>query len=126
MAEGWARKLKPDEMEAFSAGTEPHGIDPYTIKVMDEAGIDISGQRSKHVDSYRNTEFDYVVTLCGDAREKCPLFPGRTQVIHVGFEDPARLTVDMDNEEDKLAVYRRVRDEIKAFVDKLPGALTNG
>lgn len=124
MAEGWARKLKPDEVEPYSAGTEPQRIDQYAVQVMDEAGVDISGQQSKHVNDLEDVEFDYVVTLCGDAHEKCPFFPGKTKVIHVGFDDPPRLTAEMNNEVEKLAIYRRVRDEIKAFVSKLPGVLT--
>ena len=88
MAEGWARRLKGDTIEPYSAGIEPHGLDPRAVQVMAEAGVDISGQRSKHLDEVKDIRFDCVVTVCDQAREACPLFPGRTKVIHVGFDDP--------------------------------------
>ena len=91
MAEGWARRLKGDGIESYSAGVEPHELDPRAIKVMAEAGVNISGHRSKHVDEVTNIPFDYVVTVCDDARERCPFFPGKAGIVHVGFEDPPRL-----------------------------------
>ncbi|MDP2210544.1 MAG: arsenate reductase ArsC [Candidatus Aquicultor sp.] len=120
MAEGWARHLKGDVVEPYSAGIEAHGLNPYAVKVMREAGVDISGQRSKLVKEFEDVEFDYVVTVCGHANESCPYFPGKTRVVHVGFEDPARAS---GTEEEIMAVFRRVRDEIRAFVETLPGAL---
>jgi arsenate reductase len=124
MAEGWTNHLKSDTLAAYSAGVETHGINPRAVKVMAEAGIDISANASKLVtDLPANMEFDYVVTVCGNANENCPYFPAKTRVVHVGFDDPPSLTRDMTNEDAVLAVYRRVRDEIKAFVETLPGAL---
>ncbi len=122
MAEGWARHLKADDVEPSSAGVDPHGLDPRAVQVMREAGVDISGQTSKHVDEL-DGEFDYVVTVCDDAREQCPLFPGPTKVVHVGFEDPPRLARDAESEKEALAHYRRVRDEIREFVETLPDVL---
>lgn len=88
MAEGWARALKSDVVEAYSAGIETHGLNPYAVKVMAEAGVDISAQKSKLVPELPTQEFDYVITVCGNARESCPVFPGKTRVVHVGFDDP--------------------------------------
>jgi len=119
MAEGWARHLKGDVIEVYSAGIEPRGIDPLTVKVMAEAGVDISRQYSKHVDELKDVAFDYVVTVCDHAHESCPLFLGKTKVVHVGFDDPPRLARDAKTEEKALAHYRRVRDEIRAFVETL-------
>jgi arsenate reductase (thioredoxin) len=123
MAEGWARKLKADEIEAFSAGTAPAGVDPRAVKVMAEAGVDISRQLSKHVETLKGVEFDYVVTLCDSAAENCPWFPGPTKTVHRGFDDPPKLAKDAKTEEEALAHYRRVRDEIRAFVETLPGSI---
>ena len=124
MAEGWTRALKGDRIEAFSAGIETHGLNPRAVKVMAEAGVDISGHRSKTVADLPTKEFDFVVTVCDHAHESCPLFPGKTRIVHVGFDDPPRLAQDAKSEEEALSHYRRVRDEIKAFVETLPGALT--
>jgi len=123
MAEGWARHLKGDVLEPFSAGIETHGLNPNAVKVMAEAGVDISGHRSRHIDEFRGVELDHVVTVCGHAHESCPLFPGRTTVTHVGFDDPPRLAKGAADEEQALSHYRRVRDEIRAFVETLPEAL---
>ena len=124
MAEGWARHLKSDVIEAYSAGIETHGLNPNAVKVMGEAGVDISGHRSKHVDEFKDMDFDYVVTICGHANQHCPVFPGRTKVIHVGFDDPPRLAEKAASPEEALDCYRRVRDEIRAFVETLPDSLT--
>jgi len=124
MAEGWARALKSDVLEPYSAGIEKHGMNPHAIKVMAEAGVDISGHFSKTPAEIGPVEFDYVVTVCGHADENCPLFPGKTRVVHVGFEDPPKLTRHLPDGEEKLAVYRRVRDEIREFVRKLPEAIS--
>ena len=123
MAEGWARALKGDVIEAYSAGIETHGLNPNAVKVMAEAGVDISGQTSKNVDTLRDVPFDYVVTVCGHANENCPFFPGSAKVVHVGFDDPPALARQVEGEEEKLACYRRVRDEIRAFVETLPACL---
>ena len=123
MAEGWARKLKADVIEPFSAGIEKHGMNAHAVKVMAEAGVDISKQYSKTPEDLGPVAFDYVVTVCGHANENCPIFPGKARVVHVGFDDPPRLTKDLPDGEGKLAVYRRVRDEIRDFVKTLPEAL---
>ncbi len=116
MAEGWARHLRSDSLEPYSAGIEPHGMNNLAIQVMKEAGVDISHQHSKHVDELKDVPFDYVVTVCDDAQEACPLFPGRTKVVHVGFDDPPRLAKSARTEAEAIGHYRRVRDEIRAFV----------
>jgi arsenate reductase len=123
MAEGWARHRKGNVIEPYSAGIEVHGLDPRAVQVMAEAGVDISGQRSKHVNEVKDTLFDCVVTVCDDARERCPFFPGRARVVHVSFDDPPRLAKTAANEEEALGGYRRVRDEIRAFVEGLPETL---
>lgn len=120
MAEGWARHLKGDEIGAYSAGIKAHGLNPRAVAAMKEAGVDISGQRSKIVTELTGIEFDYIVTLCGDAADTCPFFSGQPTTVHVGFIDPARAE---GSEEDIMAVFRRVRDEIRAFVEGLPGSL---
>jgi arsenate reductase len=123
LAEGWARALKGDCIEAYSAGTEKHGMNPYALQVMAEAGVDISQQYSKTSADLGSVEFDCVVTVCGQADENCPVFPGKTRVVHVGFEDPPKLTKHLPEGEAKLAVYRRVRDQIRAFIEALPCSL---
>jgi arsenate reductase len=125
MAEGWARHLKRDVLEAYSAGIETHGLNPNAVKVMAEAGVDIAGQRSQHVEELLDVGFDYVITVCGHANEHCPVFPGQTTVVHRGFDDPPRLAANAATEEEALAHYRRVRDEIRAYVETLPEALVN-
>jgi len=124
MAEGWARHLKGDEIEAYSAGVEPHGMNALAVLVMKEAGVDISGQWSKHVDELAGVAFDYVVTVCDNAHENCPLFPGKTRVVHVGFDDPPRLAKGATTEAEAMGHYRRVRDEIRGFIETLPQGLT--
>jgi arsenate reductase len=125
MAEGWARHLKSDVIEPYSAGVETHGLNPNAVQVMAEAGVDISGHRSKHVSDLRDVQLDHVITVCGAAHESCPLFPGNTKVTHVGFDDPPRLAQEARTEEEALNHYRRVRDEIRAFVETLPEALSS-
>jgi len=123
MAEGWARHLKAGAIEPYSAGIETHGLNPLAVKAMAEAGVDISGHRSKHVDELRNIDFDYVVTVCDHARESCPRFPGEAKMVHRSFDDPPRLAKSSKSEEEALAHYRRVRDEIRRFVEGLPDKL---
>jgi len=124
MAEGWARRLKGDVMEPYSAGIEKHGLNPHAVRVMAEAGVDISRQHSKTLEELKGIPFDCVVTVCGHAREHCPIFPGKAKVAHVGFEDPPELTKHLPDGEEKLAVYRRVRDEIRQFIETWPEAFT--
>ncbi|MFA7256515.1 MAG: arsenate reductase ArsC [Kiritimatiellales bacterium] len=124
MAEGWAHALKSDVIEAYSAGIETHGLNPNAVKVMAEAGVDISGQKSENVADLLHIPFDIVITVCGHAHENCPVFPGKaTRVIHVGFDDPPKLAAQVETEEEKLNCYRRVRDKIKAFIETLPQSL---
>lgn len=123
MAEGWARALQSDSIEPFSAGVETHGLNPDAVRVMQEAGVDISKHRSKHVNELIRIPFDYVVTVCDHANEACPLFPGKTRIIHVNFDDPPKLARDARTEEERLRPYRRVRDEIRLFVTTLPESL---
>jgi arsenate reductase len=111
MADGLVNHDFAGRIEAVSAGTEPHGLNPRAVQVMAEIGIDISGNSSDHLSTYEGQAFDYVITLCGDANEKCPLFFGGVQRLHMGFADPPKAT---GTEEEVMSVYRRVRDEIRA------------
>ena len=123
MAEGWARHLKGDIFAAYSAGVETHGLNPSAVQVMAEAGVDISGQRSQHIDEFKDVAPDHVITVCGHAHESCPVFSGTTQVTHVPLDDPPRLAKAAATQEEALNHYRRVRDEIRLFVETLPEAL---
>ncbi len=123
MAEGWARHLHPSRVEAFSAGTRAQGLNPLAVRAMSEAGVDISGQRSKSVAALADQSIDVVVTVCDSARESCPIFPRTTKIIHVGFDDPPRLAKSAKSDDEAMVHYRRVRDEIRAFVSGLPGYL---
>ena len=124
MAEGWARQLKGEVIEACSAGIERHGVNPLAVRVMAEAGVDIASQHSKTIDELAGKSFDYVITLCGHAAETCPFFPGH--LIHQGFDDPPRLAAGARSEDEALTHYRRVRDEIRDFVLTLPETLNQG
>jgi arsenate reductase len=126
MAEGWAKYLRSDAIEPYSAGIETHGLNQNAVKVMAEAGVDISNHRSKHVDELKDVQFDYVVTVCGHANENCPVFPGKTKTIHAGFDDPPKLAENVETEDEALDCYRRVRDQIKDFVETLPESLLKG
>jgi arsenate reductase len=130
MAEGWARHLKGDVIEAYSAGIETHGLNPNAVKVMAEAGVDISGHKSQHIGDFKEVKLDVVVTVCGHAHETCPIFPGNCKVIHVGFDDPPKMARELArqgaSEEEQLECYRKVRDEIRAFVETLPESLNFG
>lgn len=123
MAEGWTRHLKSDEIEVWSAGIETHGLNPNAVKVMAEAGVDISSHQSQLLDEFKGIEFDYVITVCGHAHETCPWFPGGSTVIHKGFDDPPKLAESLTDEQEILDCYRKVSNEIKTFVLTLPAAL---
>ena len=125
MAEGWARKLKGDVIDAYSAGVEPHGMNRLAIRAMAEAGVDITGQRSKHVDELAEVPLDYVVTVCDHANETCPVLPTRTRKVHVGFDDPPRLAKGAKDDDEAMVHYRRVRDEIRRWVETLPESLAS-
>lgn len=124
MAEGFANHLKPDEIQAYSAGIETHGINPLAVTVMAEAGVDISDYRSKHLDEFKDTAIDAVVTLCSHAHETCPWFPGKAKVIHRGFDDPPKLAAGKKTDEEKLDCYRKVRNDIRDWVLTLPRSLS--
>lgn len=124
MAEGWARHLLGDVVESFSAGVEKHGLDPIAVEVMGEADVDISSHKSKLISELADLDFDYVITLCDNARQTCPFFPGTAKNIHIGFDDPRSLTsVSNTSRKEKLKTYRRVRDEIRKMIDDLPRSL---
>ena len=123
MAEGWVRHLKADSMGARSAGVIAAGLDTRAVRAMAEAGVDISGQRSKLVTELGGEEFDYVVTLCDHARGTCPFIPGAKRIVHRGFDDPPTLALEAGSEEEAFETYRRVRDEIREFVEGMPGNL---
>lgn len=123
MAEGLCRHFRGDSIEPFSAGIETHGLNPLAVKVMAEIGIDISNHFSKTVDELAHHQFDFVITVCGHAHETCPFFPAVKKVIHQGFDDPPKLSMNATTEEEALAHYSRVRDDIKDFILSLPGAL---
>lgn len=123
MAEGWARHLHPDRVEPYSAGIEKHGLNQNAVRVMSEVGIDISDHFSKNLSDLADVDFDLVVTVCGHAHETCPVFPGHARIVHHGFDDPPKLARDARNEEEALSHYRRVRDEIGAFMRSLPELL---
>ncbi len=123
MAEGWARALRANELDAYSAGTSPHGLNPLAVRAMREAGVDISGHTSKRPEQI-GVVFDCVVTVCDSAHESCPIFPATTRVVHVGFEDPPLLAKGAASDDEAMPHYRRVRDEIRAFIETLSGLLT--
>lgn len=116
MAEGWARHLLGERVEPYSAGIEAHGMNASAVRVMQEAGVDISGQSSKLASSLAEVPLDLVITVCGHADENCPAFLGKARVVHVGFDDPPKLAKTVATEEEALGHYRRVRDEIRQFV----------
>jgi arsenate reductase len=123
MAEGWARHLRGAVLEPYSAGTLAKGLDPRAVRAMAEVGVDISAQRSKTVAEIMTIQFDWVVTVCGHAAESCPVFPGRVRRLHAGFDDPPALARDAASDEEAMVHYRRVRDEIRQFVEGLPESL---
>ena len=125
MAEGWARHLHGGCLDASSAGLEPAGLNPLAVRVMEEAGVDISGHRSAGLAELEGERFDAVVTVCDHAHENCPVLPGASRTIHAGFDDPPRLAREARSEEEALEHYRRVRDEIRDFVATLLERLEN-
>ena len=112
-----------DQIEAYSAGIETHGLNPSAVKVMAEADIDITAQKSQNVTEFANIPFDYVITVCGHAHENCPVFPQKARIIHVGFDDPPKLAQNIDDPEKQLDCYRKVRDQIKEYILTLPDPL---
>ena len=124
MAEGWAKHLKGNIIEPYSAGIVAHGLNPRAVRVMKEAGVDISGHTSDEVESMMGVSFDYVVTVCGHADKHCPIFPSKAKVIHIGFDDPPSLATSAESEDEVLSHFRRVRDEIRAFIEALPESLS--
>ena len=123
MAEGWGKFLRPD-LNFFSAGTKKHGLNPLAVEVMNEVGVDISNQRSNTTDELETKAIDYVFTVCSDAHENCPYYPGG-KIIHQGFDDPPRITKNTQDKEEVLIVYRRVRDEIKEMIENIDKYLEN-
>ena len=119
MAEGWAKALQAERVQAYSAGTSPHGMNPLAVQVMSEVGVDISSHHSKRFDDIGDVALDYVITVCGNANEACPVFPGDVKRIHAGFDDPPRLARDARTPDEALPHYRRVRDQIKTFIEQL-------
>jgi len=120
IAEGWARELKGNVIDAYSAGIRPIGVSSRAIRVMAEAGVDISMYQSQHIDEFSEIDFDYVVTLCDNAAENCPVFSGKAKVIHKPFDDPYFAS---GSEEQILATFRKVRDDIRTFIETMPESL---
>ena len=127
MAEGWTRQLKGDQIKAFSAGIETHGLNPHMVKVMDEAGVDVSNQKSENIRDFAEHDLDVVITVCGHAHETCPVFPANCKVVHTGFPDPPKMAKELAEkgatEEEQLDCYRSVRDKIKEYILTLPESL---
>ena len=126
MAEGWLRHLHGDRFESLSAGIDPHGLNPLAVRAMAEAGLDISTQKSESIDRYLDGSLDTVFTVCDKAHDSCPWFPGEAKVLHVGFDDPPRLAKDAKSDEEAMTHYRRVRDEIRDFVQDIDSYLSGG
>jgi arsenate reductase len=127
MAEGWTRHLKGEQIEAYSAGIETHGLNPHMVKVMAEVGVDVTSQKSENIRDFADTQLDVVVTVCGHAHETCPIFPANCKVVHSGFPDPPKMAKELAeqgaSEDEQLECYRKVRDEIKSYVASLPHSL---
>lgn len=120
IAEGWARHLNGNIIDAYSAGIRPIGVSSRAIKVMDEAGVDISMHKSRHVDEFSGIDFDYVVTLCDNAAKNCPVFSGKARIVHKPFDDPYFAS---GSEEQIMATFRKVRDDIRTFIETMPESL---
>ncbi len=123
MAEALCRELKGEFYEVYSAGIEQHGMNQRAVVVLAEIGLDTALQYSKTLNDLAGIEFDHVVTVCANADRKCPIFRGKARVTHIGFDDPPKLAQDAHSEEEALTHFRRIRDEIKAFVLSLPRGL---
>ena len=127
MAEGWTRHLKSNQIQAFSAGIETHGLNPHMVKVMDETGVDVSNQKSENIRDFAEHDLDVVITVCGHAHETCPVFPANCKVVHTGFPDPPKMAKELAEkgatEEEQLDCYRSVRDKIKEYILTLPESL---
>ncbi len=123
MAEGWAKHLLQDNYEAYSAGIETHGVNPHAVEVMAESGIDLSSHKSQLLEEFDVSAFDHIITVCDHAQESCPILPSSCRVIHRNFADPPRLAEKFSDKEDKLNCYRKVRDEIRDYIKKLPDLL---
>lgn len=123
MAEGWTRALKSDQIEVYSAGVETYGVNPNAVKVMQEVGIDITNHKPQKVNELLHISFDFVVTVCDNAQETCPVLPANATVIHKKFDDPPQKAALVEGEQKKLNCYRTVRDQIKEFVETLPESL---
>jgi len=117
MAEGFLRSKYSNRYEAFSAGVEPTKIHPFAVKVMKELGIDIAHHRAKNIEEFRGKTFDYVVTVCNHAQEACPFFPGK-HILHQGFDDPV---IDTESADESMNMFRRVRDEIRVWIEETFG-----
>ena len=120
IAEGWARELKGNVIDAYSAGIRPIGVSSRAIKAMAEAGVDISMHQSQYIDEFSGIDFDYVVTLCDNAFESCPVFSGKARIVHKPFDDPYFAS---GSEEQILTTFRKVRDDIRTFVETMPESL---
>ena len=116
MAEGLLKNMAGDKFEVYSAGVDPTSVHPLAKKVMKEIGIDISGQQSKSVDEFLDKEFDYVITVCDNARQTCPFFPGNHELLHWSFEDPA---IALGSEEERLLMFRKIRDQLRDHIQRL-------
>ena len=117
MAEGLLRHDAGERFEVFSAGTQPSHVRPEAVAVMRELGIDISGHRSKSVDEFAGQDFDYILTVCDNAKESCPIFPGKSVTLHRSFDDPNGLPGSV---EERLAGFRRVRDDLRTYLTEFP------
>ena len=126
MAEGWAHHLRSEVLEPYSAGVDPHGMNRLAVQVMAEAGVDISTQRCKHLRELAEVPLDFVITVCDQASESCPVFPGNVKRLHVGFDDPPRLAKDAKSDAEALPHYRRVRDEIRSFIERIDSYIPLG
>ena len=124
MAEGWAKELKGSAIEAYSAGVRPQGINPRAALVMLESGVDLSSHSSKHIDELRHITFDYVIAVCDNANQECPVWVGQGKRVRRTFDDPPHLAAGAKTEDEALSHYRRVRDEIKQFIETLPESLS--
>ena len=120
MAEGWAKSMHGDRLDIYSAGIEAHGLNPNAVHVMQEAGVDITGQQSQRLEELADLKLDLVITVCGHADENCPVLPVECRKLHVPFDDPPALARNAASEAEGLDCYRRVRDEIREFINRLP------